>query len=149
LKIIIYFAFLYAQIVGWNCTLFSSQSDTCNELKDSFRSTSIIFNKPISVGFNRPIGNLAENIWISFDSLKTDSRCPIGVTCFWEGNAEISLRLFNNEFNIPFNLNTNPSFINDTTIHSYHIELIDLSPYPHIDCQFTEDDYSATLIISN
>ena len=148
LKIIILPAFLAAQIFCGHCNIFSSGSDTCEELIDPLRSHTLVFDKIISIGFRSPISNINQDLWISFDSLITDSRCPTGVNCYWEGNAEISLRLFNNEFSAIFNLNTNSRFVKDTTINNYDISLIELSPYPNIDCQFNEDDYSAKLIIS-
>ena len=104
----------------------------------------LTLNDTLSIAYRDTLFNREKNIWLSFDSLITDSRCPIGVLCVWEGNAKVSL-IFNS---IQFNLNTHALFIEDTTISSYHIDLINVWPYPHIDSLYTDDQYSVKIRVT-
>ncbi len=121
----------------------------CNKNKNLIvnpsKNNTLTLNDTISVAFHDTLFNYEKNIWLSFDSLLTDSRCPIGVICKWEGNARVSF-IFTS---IRFNLNTYESFTNDTTILNYHINLIYVWPYPHIDSLYTNDKYYAEIIMRN
>lgn len=101
------------------------------------------FQDTLHINYKETIINTDENISITFDSLLEDSRCPIGVDCFWEGNAKIGF-IFNSQ---KFELNTHPSFKNDTTLLRYNISLIRVHPYHHIDSTYTADDYSADIYV--
>lgn len=98
----------------------------------------------LSIAYQDTLFNHKEDIWLSFDSLITDSRCPIGALCIWEGNAKVSLS-FNS---IRFQLDTHPNFTTDTTLSSFHIDLIDVQPYPHIDSLYTDDQYSVEIRVT-
>lgn len=106
--------------------------------------STLILNKPLHVTFKDTLVNYKKHLWLTFDSLITDSRCPTGAECVWEGNAELSF-IFNS---IPFNLNTHPSFTTDTTILNYHIEMLNVTPYPHIDSVYTDEQYTAEIIVT-
>lgn len=78
---------------------------------------------------------------ICLDSITSDSRCPDGAVCIWEGNAEVNLTLKTNTGNQHFKLSSlSKSFLppNDTLIAGYHIKLIDVKPYPSINALSTE-----------
>ena len=107
------------------------------------KDNTLTLNDTLSVAFHDTLFNYEENIWISFDSLITDSRCPIGLNCKWEGNAKVSF-LFNSK---RFNLNTYELFTNDTTISNYRIYLIDVFPYPRVDSLYTVDQYFAEIVV--
>jgi hypothetical protein len=115
-----------------------------NLIVNPTKYNTLFLNDTLNVTFKDTLFNYEKNIWLSFDSLITDSRCPIGVICVWEGNARVSL-VFNA---IRFNLNTHKSFTNDTTILNYQINLINVWPYPHIDSLYTNDQYSAEIIVN-
>ncbi|MCK0158075.1 hypothetical protein MWU65_12840 [Cellulophaga sp. F20128] len=88
---------------------------------------------------------------ITFFSVKSDSRCPIGVTCVWAGNAEVAFT-FENRLGVDsgFSLNTHSGngFINDTLINGYRIKLLEVHPYPEKDKVINLDDYVAEIEIS-
>ena len=70
---------------------------------------------------------------ICFDSLLSDSRCPIGMDCVWMGVGVGKFSLSTNGATYPFKLATTamPYFgPKDTIVAGYKIELINLSPYP-------------------
>ena len=93
--------------------------------------------------------NPDNEIRLSFDSL-SDSRCPNGAVCFWEGNASfrITVKSDSNESN-SFKLNTYGKFLTDTVVNGLHYELIDILPYPKIGKDYQLDDYILQLIISH
>jgi len=70
--------------------------------------------------------------YIRFDSVLTDSRCPKGVYCVWQGIATVKLLIGNKTEQQTFNLSTTKFKKNstDTVLLGYKIELIDLQPHP-------------------
>ena len=61
-----------------------------------------------------------------------DSRCPIGVNCFWEGNASVEFQLTTKKGEYKFTLDTHspPNFKNDTVIEGIKYQLKNVLPYP-------------------
>jgi len=89
--------------------------------------------------------------YICFDSLITDSRCPKGAECFWEGTALIKVSFHEKDKMYQFFMSLkgfpavgHPS---DTIIDHYRISFTDLKPYPEINVSQT--DYQATFDISH
>ena len=66
-----------------------------------------------------------ENFTVCFDSLITDSRCPIDAICVWEGFALAKFSLHQNGNVIPFSLATRTfhQYLQDTTINQVKIYL--------------------------
>ncbi len=82
----------------------------------------------------------------SFSILEVlDSRCPEGVTCFWQGEATVRIRLENSVADT-LELSTYDN-VKDT-LNNYSIELLDVSPYPNINKKVEQDDYRVTLLVS-
>ncbi len=120
----------------------------CNSNKNPIyhisRNNTLKLNDTLSLAIHDTLFNYSENIWLSFDSLITDSRCPLNIYCKWEGNAQVSF-IFNSK---KFDLNTYRYFTNDTTILNYHIKLINVFPYPTIDSLISNDKYSTGIIVT-
>ena len=76
------------------------------------------------------------NSSICFDSLITDSRCPLNVNCPWQGTAVIlvSFNENNNTHQFKMSLQNYPAvgFASDTTINGYNIIFTKLVPYPDV-----------------
>jgi hypothetical protein len=73
------------------------------------------------------------SINICFDSLISDSRCPINAICVWQGEATVQFSMTVNGQQQTFKLSTAdmlPQFRNDTTVFGYHVRLVDVKPYP-------------------
>jgi len=87
-------------------------------------------------------------MYICFDSVLNDSRCPTGAFCFWEGNASVRFKLEKGD-NKPvlFDLNTNHGFTADTIISGYKFSLVGLNPYPILNHRTNPEDYKAQLLI--
>jgi hypothetical protein len=93
--------------------------------------------------------NDSENrFYLCFDSLLNDSRCPLGVECFWAGNAAVRLRLVKYDSKpVLFDLNSLTGFINDTIVDGYKFSFLDLRPYPDIHNKISLNDYKVKLLI--
>lgn len=94
-----------------------------------------------------------ENITISLIEIN-DSRCPINVNCVWQGNAEVVMRITNNDEAENFTLNT-AGYINDdldfptnTSIFDLNIELIDLHPLPEDGIVYALEDYTVNINVN-
>jgi hypothetical protein len=110
--------------------------------------SSVVFNDTIELSYKKCVYEPEDQFYICLDSVLNDSRCPTGVMCIWEGNAEVKLKFEKvNENPVYFNLNTNLRFTRDTVIDGYSISLIDLSPYPEIGVKHSPTLYKASLII--
>lgn len=99
--------------------------------------------------FLLPIGQEAqitgENLRISFDDVSEDSRCPLNVTCFWEGRASSLVRLTYDDiaysialiepgltehaaymfrdYSITFHLKPYPGEVDNISKEDYHLQL--------------------------
>lgn len=90
----------------------------------------------------------AEELVVKFDSVISDSRCPIGLVCFWAGNAAVRLNYsYSDNYDVDFILNTHRNFRNDTLINGYRIRLVDVYPYPQKDKKIDPNDYKVELEI--
>jgi hypothetical protein len=56
-----------------------------------------------------------------------DSRCPIGVVCFWQGEAVVGLEI---QTDTAFNLTLRSVFQPADTLYGYVFRLVDVQPYP-------------------
>lgn len=60
----------------------------------------------------------------------SDSRCPTGAMCTWEGTASVEFQLTTTNGKYNFTLDTHPNFTNDTVIEGFKYQLSDVLPYP-------------------
>jgi hypothetical protein len=80
---------------------------------------------------------------IKFKSLAGDSRCPQGVECVWEGNAEVILEVSKNEITLNTALDPKEKVVGD-----YNIQLRDVIPYPKAGEELTPENYSIKIVVS-
>lgn len=82
---------------------------------------------------------------ICFDSVLTDSRCPVDATCIWAGEAIARFKIEK--------FDSNPIFVDlhtgtiDTVVQGYNISFIDLLPYPTTEHQIDPGEYKARIVI--
>lgn len=101
--------------------------------------------------FNIKVGDSAvlanQGLIIKFKSVSDDSRCPIGLECFWQGNATVVLELKN------FDGDTLTAYLNTflepraVEFSKLTVALKDLAPYPILDSVINTSEYTATLLI--
>lgn len=83
--------------------------------------------------------------YVCFDSVITDSRCPVDVICIWEGEATAGFRANISGENHYLNIRVGE----DTIVGDYKIIFEDLVPYRDTRVEFEIEDYRARIIIEN
>ncbi len=94
---------------------------------------------------------------ILFDSVLTDSRCPTGALCVWEGMAAARFRILPTvKDTVSITLNIRGYTMRaDTARHlpldtlGYRFTLLQLDPYPSIGVTIHPGDYAATIRITH
>ena len=100
------------------------------------------------VAYHQTVYNQSENIAVNLNDVIGDSRCPIGLRCFWEGSAEIEFVFSIDIRDYKFSLNTFRGYTRDTTFADYNIKLINVNPYPHSEKTYSDTDYRASVVIT-
>ncbi len=104
-------------------------------------------NDTIILGMNDMYYDFENDFRLEPDSLLSDSRCPAGVECFWEGNAAVRFKLIvggNDQY--LFTLNTHHSFQREETIDGMTFKLVEVLPYPDINADFNYWDYKVKIL---
>jgi hypothetical protein len=103
-------------------------------------------------GFLLPIGRevavTGENLRIRFEGVIEDSRCPLDVTCVWEGRASVQLE-------ITYDNNTHSVVLNEPGLTDYSVDefraysiSFHLKPYPGDVEDISGGDYYLQLTVS-
>lgn len=93
-------------------------------------------------------GDNQTNGTVCFTKLLTESRCPSGAVCIWQGYAECEFSINLNGQQKSFRLATIKNMLlnTDTVINGYKVSLINVLPYPDVNHPPTEP-YKAVLKI--
>ena len=101
--------------------------------------------------FNLRIGESAlttDDVRIRFDTVRSDSRCPMDALCVRAGEAVIALTVSRRgEIPVGRELDTTPAR-STTTFLNFTITLSSLQPYPRSDRQIQPGDYVATFVVT-
>jgi hypothetical protein len=134
----------------WLCAMAILGCD--NRLMETLGLTSSEKNPPpeLNEPFSLPIGKTVtfenEGLSIRFESVPTESRCPAGALCIWEGEAVAKLQMTKSGMgSTTIELNTTQPHI--TVFFSYTVELLELTPYPVLDQQLDTAAYQALLVV--
>jgi hypothetical protein len=90
-----------------------------------------------------------QGLALTFDGVSGDSRCPIGVTCIWEGDAVVELTA-----SAPpaagqvLELHTAGQFPREGTHGGFRIALVSLTPHPRENQPVRPSQYRATLRVT-
>ena len=105
---------------------------------------------PAGRPFDLRVGDSAlttDNLRIRFDTVRSDSRCPMDALCIRAGEAVIAITLsLAGEAAIGRELETVPAR-SQTTHSRFTITLSQLQPYPRSDRQIQPRDYVATFVV--
>ena len=88
------------------------------------------------------------SVTVTFVRVRDDSRCPTGVTCVWEGDAVVELRVQNRAEERTLELHVNPRFTRQASALGVTIDLERLDPYPGADKPIAPKAYRLTLNIA-
>lgn len=144
IAIILLSTFLLCGLLFSGCELFQ-----CNCFCSKYDLEELKLNDTIDLKYGQLYCNSEQELRLSFDSI-SDSRCPIGAWCIWEGNASVRLLIKQaGEEDITFRLNTHGNNLTDTLVNGLRYKLIDLLPYPELEQENQAEDFILQLIISN
>ena len=91
-------------------------------------------NNTITIGINKTAKIPNSKINLEFKNIVEDSRCPVDVTCVWEGIAIVNLKANNGSETKNIQLATKDfepkNTKKSTDFDGYKISLIDVKPYP-------------------
>ena len=82
---------------------------------------------------------------IRFVEMVDDSRCPIGTTCVWAGNAKVRIEVRGHgrrgqKQTFELNSNTSPKSVQ---FNGYEIKLVDLTPHPRSNIRINRNGFVA------
>jgi len=102
-------------------------------------------NESFTVGMNQSV--FYDGYEIMFSEVVEDSRCPIDVTCIWEGRVSIKLDVRNEKKIQEIILTMGERATSNFDL--YGVDLIEVSPYPISTRNISVEEYSATINIFN
>ncbi|MEN8191516.1 MAG: hypothetical protein ABFS12_01790 [Bacteroidota bacterium] len=109
---------------------------------------SLLLNDTTYIAIHETKWNYDKNIGVKYRKQLEESRCPIGVHCFWEGNAKVELEVRVNNLNHIIHLNTYNGYTRDTLLNNFRINLINVFPYPRFDSAHVSEDRGITIFVS-
>ena len=111
------------------------------------KCSNLVLNDTFDAVYGRVYSDYKNKISIKLDSVLSDSRCPEGAECFWEGNANalFDFGLMNKQY--WFSLNTHAGFTRDTLIGGFEIKMLSLSPVPSFSTTIPKNVCTARMII--
>ena len=89
----------------------------------------------------------ASGLRLTFDTVREDSRCPIGVTCVWAGDAVVAITVDGSGGTETVELHTNSSFDVEVILDGHTLGLVELTPVPREGSTIEADQYQATLVL--
>jgi hypothetical protein len=89
----------------------------------------------------------SEPLRLFFDEVVEDSRCPLQVTCVWEGNARLALRAQKGDSSALLDLNTRLE-PRAATVLGYEVALERLEPQKIGENRIPQERYSAYLRVT-
>ena len=105
---------------------------------------------PTGQPFDLRVGDSAlttDDLRIRFDTVRSDSRCPMDALCVRAGEAVIALTIGRSgEVPVGRELDTTPAR-SSTTFLNFTITLSSLQPYPRSGRQIQPGDYVATFVV--
>lgn len=126
-------------------TLAASFSYNNIYVSDYSNYSDFAFNDTIDLAYGKCLNDFERQGSICFDSVLTDSRCPVNVVCIWAGEAVVRFKLTrNNNSSIFIDLHTGTV---DTIVNGYKFSFIDLLPYPTTERTTKMEDYKARVVI--
>ncbi|HVR44170.1 MAG TPA: hypothetical protein VMS56_12085 [Thermoanaerobaculia bacterium] len=81
---------------------------------------------------------------LQFAAVIADSRCPVGVTCVWEGEAEVALRA-SSESGEAAELRLHTRGETAVRFAGHRIRLLELAPHPIEGKPLRQSDYELTI----
>jgi hypothetical protein len=122
------------------------------QVLSELRTIAAELGKEFQLSINQTAQINTEKLTVTFWNLTEESRCPIGATCVWEGQASVVVRV-NKESetlgDITLTSRAGNRELATREIGGYTIELLEVTPVPELDQNpIGIDDYVITLLVS-
>ena len=88
-----------------------------------------------------------EDLRLTLKSVTDDSRCPVDVTCVWEGDAKVSVDVITPTPRAEHELHTTGRESHEAKHGAYRITLVKLEPAPRSTTTISASDYRATFVV--
>ena len=86
---------------------------------------------------------------VTFETVSADSRCPVAVTCVWEGDAVVVLSMRpSGAAGARSELHTSGRYPAEAEAGGYRVRLVGLAPVPRESASPAPGDYRATLLVT-
>jgi len=105
---------------------------------------------PLGREFTLAVGQSAvvdDAVRLTLKAVTDDSRCPVDVTCVWEGDAKVAIEVITPTPRAEHELHTSGRDSREATHGAYHITLVKLEPAPRSTATISQGDYRATLVV--
>ena len=105
---------------------------------------------PLGREFTLAVGQSAvvgDDVRLTLKSVTDDSRCPVDVTCVWEGDAKVSVEVITPSPRAQHELHTTGRESHEAKHGDYRITLVKLEPAPRSTATISQGDYHATLVV--
>jgi hypothetical protein len=110
--------------------------------------TSPSLDQPFTITAGQTATVRGEGLVITFEAVEQDSRCPVDVTCVWEGDATVRVSIVQPpREKQAFELHTAGSLARRVTYGAFELELSDLQPRPRSTADIPRDQYRVTLAV--
>lgn len=128
--------------------LIASCSNTKEMGGDEIMISDFKLNDTISLRINdMSICESDPNLFVKFDSLVNDSRCPKNASCIWEGDAEIKVDVTYKKELEKISIHTSTKMGNTGEAFGYKLQLVGLTPYPG-DEEHANDPVQASIFVT-
>lgn len=84
---------------------------------------------------------------VTFEGVSADSRCPVDVTCVWEGDAVVDVSA-RPDADPRRELHTSGRYASEAEVGEYRMRLVELAPVPRAGASPAPGDYRATLVVT-
>ena len=86
---------------------------------------------------------------VTFESVSADSRCPVDVTCVWEGDAVVIVSVqATGSARVQHELHTSGRYPTQADAAEYRVGLVEVAPAARSGASPAPGDYRVTLLVS-
>ena len=125
---------------------------SCTDMVETNQSSPFTYSDTIQLPVNNFIQSYDYKYTIHFDSVFTDSRCPMEANCVWAGVAGVRFTLSEKNMKkiiVQLYTTNNDQWSDSVIYNNLKIKLLRVTPYPSLSETIVYSDYKAILKISS
>lgn len=123
----------------------------CQSVVVGLGTRTVALDEPFTLAIDDDVTLAGADLWVRFRDVSHDSRCPVDVSCVWQGDAEVILGVGRDARERLRALHTTPGVQTgprSTSVDGYRITLLELEPLPRSGRRIPRGEYRATLRIT-